>query len=94
MSKAVILLILIPAMILLVFGSSFNYHGIATRILDWLEFIGENIAPLSLTGGHDFGGGFKEASLAALYLVNYPIRVVWSIFQVIYYTAEYWGVAI
>lgn len=94
MSKAVILVILIPAMLLLVFGSAFNYHGIATKILDWLEFIGENIAPLSLTGGHDFGGGFKEASLATIYLGSFPLRVVYSIFQLIYYTADYWGVTI
>jgi len=94
MSKAIILIIIIPAIILIMFGSAFNYHGLATKILDWLEFLGDNVGELSLTGGHDFNGGFKEASKAVLYVTSLPMRVIWSMFQVIYYTITYWGVTI
>ena len=86
--------IIIPTVIMLLFGSAFNTSALATRFVDYIADVGGHISEITLTGGHSFDEGFVEGSLAVAYIVSLPLRVVFALFQAIVYTFMYWGVAI
>ena len=91
---AFLLVIVIPVLLVLLTNFEFEEYDLVDEVLGYAKYIAQRVDQLSLTGGYDFTDGFAEAALATVYIVSLPLRVCWSLIQLIYYTCRYWGVRI